>query len=133
MTIYRFPRIVSLVRDKNVKLHLSTCKVVITQAGRMVLVAPTFGQGLWGSFREEKGTERFGVFSPNRSFFSLPQDQAKFMLEQLGLVEDKGLEAVKSISKLTGNCCICGRTLTAENSIEEGIGPICSGKLEGAW
>jgi hypothetical protein len=32
-------------------------------------------------------------------------------------------------SKAYGFCCICGRTLTAEQSVAAGIGPICSGKL----
>lgn len=36
-------------------------------------------------------------------------------------------EAVK-FGKLYGVCCICGRTLTNEESIEAGIGPVCAGK-----
>lgn len=36
-------------------------------------------------------------------------------------------EAVR-FGKLYGVCCICGRTLTNEDSIEAGIGPICAGK-----
>jgi len=33
-----------------------------------------------------------------------------------------------AFGKLYGVCCICGRTLTNEGSIEAGIGPICAGK-----
>jgi Family of unknown function (DUF6011) len=36
-------------------------------------------------------------------------------------------EAVR-FGKLYGVCCICGRTLTNETSIEAGIGPVCSGR-----
>lgn len=133
MTIYSFPRIVALVREKNVKLHLSTSKIVVTQAGRMMLVSPIFGQGMYGTFKEPSG-----VFTPNKVFLGekgnrgergLAREEAKLMLTELTLIEEKGIDGVKEISRLTGNCCVCGRILTNEESIEEGIGPICSGKL----
>lgn len=38
------------------------------------------------------------------------------------------LEQAKAFGKLYGVCCNCGRTLTDEGSIAEGIGPICAGK-----
>lgn len=34
----------------------------------------------------------------------------------------------QATDKLYGVCCRCGRTLTDENSISEGIGPICATK-----
>jgi len=37
------------------------------------------------------------------------------------------LEEMKLYGRRTGNCCLCGRTLTNESSIEAGIGPICAG------
>ena len=43
--------------------------------------------------------------------------------------EDKmTLEQAKEFGHLYGVCCKCGATLTDENSIEAGIGPICAGK-----
>lgn len=39
------------------------------------------------------------------------------------------LEEAKAFGALYGTCCCCGRTLTNEDSIAEGIGPICAGKL----
>lgn len=39
------------------------------------------------------------------------------------------LEEAKAFGALYGTCCVCGRTLTNEVSIEAGIGPICSGRL----
>jgi Family of unknown function (DUF6011) len=131
MTIYSFPKVVSLVRDKEVKLHLSNSKIVVTQMNRMMLVSLKFGNGMWGSFAENR--DQYGRFKPNKTFFQIPQHEAKQMLNDLVNVELNGLVAVKEISKLTGNCCVCGRKLTNEASIEEGIGPICSGKMEGAW
>lgn len=37
--------------------------------------------------------------------------------------------AAVAYGQRTGNCCICGRELTAEESIERFIGPICAGKF----
>lgn len=39
------------------------------------------------------------------------------------------LDEAKAYGKVTGQCCVCGRTLTNESSIEAGIGPVCSGKF----
>lgn len=39
------------------------------------------------------------------------------------------LEQAKEFGALYGTCCVCGRTLTNEASIEAGIGPICAGKF----
>ena len=39
------------------------------------------------------------------------------------------LEEAKQFGAIYGFCCQCGRTLTNEQSIEAGIGPICAGKF----
>lgn len=39
------------------------------------------------------------------------------------------LEQAKEFGALYGTCCVCGRTLTNETSIEAGIGPVCAGRL----
>lgn len=39
------------------------------------------------------------------------------------------LEEAKSYGQLYGTCCLCGRTLTDETSIENGIGPVCAKKF----
>jgi hypothetical protein len=36
--------------------------------------------------------------------------------------------AAKAYGLRTGECCICGRTLTNRVSIDAGIGPICAGR-----
>jgi hypothetical protein len=41
------------------------------------------------------------------------------------------LEAAKEFGHIYGACVICGRTLTDEESIAAGIGPICAGKMFG--
>lgn len=47
------------------------------------------------------------------------------------LYEDQRLTAAEAAEygKLYGVCCVCGRVLTNEQSISEGIGPICSGRI----
>jgi hypothetical protein len=39
------------------------------------------------------------------------------------------LEEAQQFGKLYGVCCVCGRTLTDEISIEAGIGPVCAGRV----
>lgn len=39
------------------------------------------------------------------------------------------VEQAKEFGALYGTCCVCGRTLTDEKSIEAGIGPICADKF----
>lgn len=39
------------------------------------------------------------------------------------------LDEAKAYGQVTGTCCVCGRKLTNEASIADGIGPVCSGKV----
>lgn len=39
------------------------------------------------------------------------------------------LDEAKEYGKVTGTCCNCGRKLTKESSIADGIGPVCAGKF----
>lgn len=39
------------------------------------------------------------------------------------------LDEAKEWGKLYGTCCVCGRTLTDEKSIADGIGPVCGGRV----
>lgn len=48
---------------------------------------------------------------------------------KLAKAEKLTLAAAKEYGKLYGMCCICGRTLTNEESIAQGIGPICAEKF----
>lgn len=119
-----FPKTVKLCIEKNVKLHLVNAKVVMFQNREIALVAPIFGTGIYGYFDAKTGALR-----GNASFFKHPHKDE--ILLRLVDVESRGLEAVKAISTLLGHCCMCGRTLTNDDSINAGIGPICAGKMEG--
>jgi hypothetical protein len=39
------------------------------------------------------------------------------------------LEQAKALGAQYAQCCVCGRNLTADQSVEAGIGPICAGRL----
>lgn len=47
-------------------------------------------------------------------------------IRTLTLADRMTLEEAKAFGALYGTCCVCGRTLTDERSIEEGIGPVCA-------
>ena len=39
------------------------------------------------------------------------------------------LEQAKALGAQYSQCCVCGRDLSAEVSVEAGIGPVCAGRL----
>lgn len=51
------------------------------------------------------------------------------MIHKLSSATKMTLEQAKEFGALYGTCCVCGRTLTNETSIEEGIGPVCAGRF----
>lgn len=50
-------------------------------------------------------------------------------LRELGPTTVMKLEEAKAFGALYGTCCVCGRTLTDENSIAAGVGPVCAEKF----
>lgn len=87
-----------------------------------------------------------GIYLNNQGIFKLYTTQSGYLfakkLQQDGSWEGvKGaahklrpetkmtLEQAKHYGKLYGMCIKCGRTLTDEVSISEGIGPVCAGKM----
>lgn len=51
------------------------------------------------------------------------------LVSELKLVASDPLSAAQLYAQETGNCSCCGRTLTVEESIRLGIGPICRAKF----
>jgi hypothetical protein len=119
---YYFPKLLDLVRSKSIKLYLGPCKVIMTLQGVFMVVNPVYQQGYYGRFTGDAD----GRFNPSRQ---CTQEH----IDLLTKVEEGGLQAVAEIGLLTGNCCVCGRMLTAEDSIAGGIGPICAGKVGYAY
>jgi len=69
----------------------------------------------------ERGT---GTLFAKRAGQDLQEIRA--LLEEF---EEDPLAAAVKYGKLTGRCCSCSRELTADGSIEAGIGPICAQKF----
>lgn len=57
-------------------------------------------------------------------------EYAPGMIRQLTNDQRLTLEEAKDLGKLYGACVICSRTLTDEESIEAGIGPVCARRFE---
>jgi hypothetical protein len=112
-----FPRLVAWVMKDNKRLYLKDCKVHLALSGMLYLVPLEYGSSMFGMFNLKTGK-----FTPTKA--CKPE-----YIQQLQEIEEGGADAIKKISALTGQCCRCGRTLTNEHSIEEGIGPICAGKI----
>jgi hypothetical protein len=71
--------------------------------------------------REYLGKIKDGRFQPSRACTA----------EQAAEIEDVAAhpaEAAKAYGQRTGMCCVCGRTLTKNESIDAMIGPICAEK-----
>ena len=89
-----------------------------------------------------------GIYRVNESIFKVYKGQSGRMLAKLLTVHGEGsasfeyqgmasrfvkagtkpmtLDEAKAFGAIYGVCCNCGRTLTDENSIEAGIGPVCA-------
>lgn len=88
-----------------------------------------------GSYGQNKWYGRIGidgVFAPAEAARNLaPTDKAE-LWELLRRLRDGEAEQVfAEFGKLFGICCLCGRELTNEQSVEDGIGPVCKRKAFG--
>lgn len=74
------------------------------------------GSGRLYARRCDKGTGKFSHYATG-------------MVYELTESERVTAEQAKAFGDLYGMCMICGRTLTDDDSIARGIGPICAGKM----
>lgn len=71
-----------------------------------------------------------GIYLNNQGIFKLYTTQSGHLFAKKLRPETKmTLEQAKHYGKMYGMCIKCGRTLTDEVSIAEGIGPVCAGKM----
>lgn len=110
-----FPNLANWTYNHNMRLTLQTCKVVMWQSGVVMVCQHEFGKPAYAQLNES------GTLYPRKAMTAA-------VMQELIKVEEQGLEAIQEIGRLTGCCCICGRMLTDEESIANGIGPICLGK-----
>ena len=101
------------------RLRLRFVGLVISKAGAQSRNA--------GSLYVKSGETYLGKITGSRFFPSrdcTPEQKAKVVL-----VAADPMAAAQVYGNETGECCVCGRTLTNRESIESGIGPICSGRM----
>lgn len=72
--------------------------------------------------REDAGLE----FTDEPWVFHYAPGKAK----DLRASEKLDIEDAKAFGRISGICCVCGRRLTNELSIKEGIGPVCGGRWQ---
>lgn len=70
-----------------------------------------------------------GKFDAKQDHASVSFVYAPGAINRLSAEDKMTLEEAKKFGALYGTCCRCGRTLTDEESIAAGIGPICAGKF----
>lgn len=56
-------------------------------------------------------------------------EQIALVIEQLKRIEADPIGEARRVGKETGTCCVCGRLLVNEGSVEDGIGPVCASRF----
>lgn len=64
-------------------------------------------------------------------YFSRNIEDAEWILQQFEEIEKDPMDYFSRVGERWGSCVVCGRTLTAEKSVELSIGPVCYSRLEG--
>lgn len=72
-----------------------------------------------------------GTYQPNRNAHNLEINTKKALWNLMKGLRDTPQETFAEHGIRTGNCCACGRTLTAEESVDLGMGPVCRERLFG--
>lgn len=81
---------------------------------------------VWNQKRTSLYAKRLDIFEGVRSWTYVPGGMAD--LRKYG-TRVQG-DTVRAYGELYGQCMICGRTLTNEESIEAGIGPVCASRVQ---
>ena len=94
----------------------------------------TFRPDAPGMYAKEDGTIVKVQQSRNtgRLYGKVLDDDGNFEYEPSAVrevVRKLTLEEAAAYGQRTGVCCVCGRELTNESSIEAGIGPVCAGRF----
>lgn len=82
-------------------------------------------------FKVQKAVHGSGNMYAKKLVVEVPGEKGRFeyaagMIRKLQASEKMTLEQAKEFGAIYGVCCNCGATLTNEDSIEAGIGPVCA-------
>jgi hypothetical protein len=118
---FAYPRIAQLFRGKLAKLDFGD--VCLSLKNDQSVIWVLYQGACCGAVDPGTGgTKFFAKYLDNREVL----DTCK---ERMLAVEADPLKAAIEYGRLSGRCCVCSRLLTNEESIEAGIGPICSSRL----
>lgn len=79
----------------------------------------------------EAESRYFGFIDASGEFHkSARVERDEGVMAALTKLDADPMAAALDYGRKTGSCCVCGRELTNGVSIAEGIGPICSGRLQ---
>ena len=88
-----------------------------------------------GSYGQNKWYGRItadGILAPAEAVRNLsPEGRQEFWALLARLRDGDAEEVFAEFGKRFGRCCMCGRELTNQQSVEDGIGPICKQKAFG--
>jgi hypothetical protein len=111
------------------RLHAVMQRHAKFYAGKLTLARKNGDQLVWIKHADAErviGKLDNGVLT----LWNRPGVDMEYVGDMLAEFEHDPLAAAKRFGKLAGRCCSCGRDLTNDGSIEEGIGPICATKFE---
>ena len=108
------------------KVHLKYPKIRLQSEGKEIVISPAPMTGNNpGALYVKVSNEYAGKITKEGKWLARERGSLETLL--LNFAADPKGEAIK-YGKLTGNCCFCARTLTADNSLETGYGPICAAR-----
>lgn len=114
-------------------------KAAASAALKRLFAMPTVNELAEGMYRV--GEDIFKVYFTRGDEEHAPQLVTKQLIEDhfeytgkkplrfIKAAHRMSLDEAKAYGKVTGTCCVCGRKLTNEASIADGIGPICATKF----
>lgn len=112
-----------------VRLSFNDHPLVLTVAGERARMPGSVNLTDGGSYGQNKWYGRIsvdGVFSPAEATRNLSQGDKTELWALLSRLRGGDAEQVfAEYGQRFGVCCLCGRELTNERSVYEGIGPIC--------
>ena len=80
-------------------------------------------------YRVQKSRETGNLYAKHLDSETLKFAYAPGIVKTLTPADKMSLEVAKAWGLQTGTCCVCARTLTDPESVEQGIGPVCAGRL----
>lgn len=96
--------------------------------GLVISLAPASGRNAGHMYVKTIEGEYQGKISPDHQFHPVRSVEETTKIALLTIAADPKAAAIR-YGRLLGNCSVCGRLLTNQDSIDAGIGPICASRF----